>query len=503
VFFQHWRGNQIQYFEFDKINQYANKDGVWEWDGAPLEQLEADICPPNGMQLPKQDITAREEEYVFHPLETLVISGTVTDAQTKEPIKSFRVIPGNRYGPGQLFWNRQDAYTAKDGKYKIRNNRAEGAQVVRVEADGYKPSESEDIKAGDENVALDFELERGADVEGVVLTPEGKPAVGAKLAMGIPGAQISIRNGDVGDSSTYAARVETDKAGKFHFPPQADAITLIITHPSGFARISSGAEWKQDNIKLEPWARVEGTFRVGKKAMPHVAIEVRESDFEVFRQDGARIWSQHEATTDKDGHFVFERVLPGKGYISRRMIFMMNEGATEVTSAHQVRFESKGGETKKIDLGGDGRKIVGRLVPPKGAEGQINWRMARINLQLALAQPSAPKPPAAVQNDPKKYEAWAKEWSLSPEGKAFQAINEANNRTRQTAPYFHASADKDGNFTIDDVPPGSYQLSAYLEQAFGPGRAGRAMNNQVVVPAGEGEQGDAPIDVGEIPVGGA
>src|SRR5690349_20094248 len=98
------------------------------------------------MQLARQNITASEEEYVFHPLEALVISGTVTDAKTKEPIKSFRVIPGNRYGQGQLFWNRQEAYTAKDGKYKIRDNRVEGVRVIRIEASGYKPSESEDIK---------------------------------------------------------------------------------------------------------------------------------------------------------------------------------------------------------------------------------------------------------------------------------------------------------------------------------------------------------------------
>ena len=30
IFFQRWRG-PIQYFEFDSVTQYANKDGVWEW----------------------------------------------------------------------------------------------------------------------------------------------------------------------------------------------------------------------------------------------------------------------------------------------------------------------------------------------------------------------------------------------------------------------------------------------------------------------------------------
>jgi hypothetical protein len=86
VFFQQWRGRQVEYFEFDKIPQYANKDGVWEWDGAPLDALEADICPPNGMQLVRQNITAREQEYVFHPLAALVISGQIISRHSRQPL---------------------------------------------------------------------------------------------------------------------------------------------------------------------------------------------------------------------------------------------------------------------------------------------------------------------------------------------------------------------------------------------------------------------------------
>jgi hypothetical protein len=500
IFFQQWGGKQIEYFEFDKINQYANKDGVWEWDGAPLDELAADICPPNGLQLVKQNITAREKEYVFHALGQLTISGKVTDAKTKEPIKSFRVIQGARYSPEQLFWDRHSAFTAKNGKYQIRNNRVDGIRVIRVEADGYKPSISEDIKAEDQDVSLDFELERGADIQGIVLTPDGKPAEGAKLAMGIPGSQIQISNGDVGGSSTYAARMETDKSGKFHFPPQDNAFMLVVTHASGFAKVDSGGEWKQDAIKLQPWARVEGTFRVGKKAVPHVTLEIQENYINDFRNEGPHIFSQHEATTDGAGHFVFERVMPGKGYIGRRIIFMINEGATEVASARHVRYECRAGETLKLNLGGDGRPVVGQLVPPKGAAGPINWRTAQINLRAEIAQPNMPQPPVAIQNDQKKLMAWYKEWQLSPAGQAWRAIAEANNRIQETAPYFHASADKDGNFKIDDVPPGSYQLNVWLERQQGPRQP---VNHRITVPAAEGAKADAPVDAGEISLDGA
>ena len=111
-----------------------------------------------------------------------------------------------------------------------------------------------------------------------------------------------------------------------------------------------------------------------------------------------------------------------------------------------------------------------------------------------------PQPPAAVQNDRQKYEAWFTQWQLSPEGQAWRAITEANNRIRETMPYFHASADKDGSFAIDDVPPGSYQLNVWLEQQQGPRRP---IQHLVTVPAGEAEQADAPVDAGEISLDGA
>lgn len=497
VFFQQWRGKQIEYFEFSKVKQYTDKDGVWEWDEAPLDDLEADISPPKGMTLSRQHVKARSEEYVFHPSAELVISGMVTDAKTNEPIKSFRVIPGQRYGNSQLFWNRQQTYTGKDGKYEIRNNRVQGAQVVRVEADGYKPAVSEDIKAEDENVLLDFPLERGQDIQGTVLTPDGKPAEGANVALGINGSQIFIRNGALDHTATFSERVATDKSGKFHFPPQDGEFTILVTHSSGFAKVASNGEWKQDSIKLQPWARIEGTFRTGKKTAPHVTLEFQANDFSTFRADGPRIFFTHATSTDGEGHFVFDRLLPGKGYIGRQMIFMVNEGATEVTSSKRVLVECKGGETLKLDLGGDARQVVGQLQSPQGAKQPVNWRQAQINMHLALTQPQFPKPPAAVLNDRKKAQAWLAQWQASPEGQAWAAMNAANQRIRETMPYFSASADDKGHFKIDDVPPGSYELSLYFMGRVGPQRP---MTAHFSVPAAESDQGDAPVDVGTVTV---
>ena len=85
IFFQRWRG-PIKYFEFDQISQYADENGVWVWNEAPLDEFKADICPSaDGMQLLKQPLIARDEEYVFRLPAQLVVTGKVVDAETREP----------------------------------------------------------------------------------------------------------------------------------------------------------------------------------------------------------------------------------------------------------------------------------------------------------------------------------------------------------------------------------------------------------------------------------
>ena len=53
---------------------------------------------------------------------------------------------------------------------------------------------------------------------------------------------------------------------------------------------------------------------------------------------------------------------------------------------------------------------------------------------------------------------------------------------------------------MEERSPGSYRLNVWLEQQAGPRRP---VNHQITVPAAEGEQADAAIDVGEISLDGA
>ncbi len=179
IFFQAWRG-PFQYFEFDSVSQYANKDGVWEWKEAPVDMFAADICRPGGMQLSHQALIARQEEYTFRVPPALVVSGKVIDAKTRQPIPLFRVVPGS-----PSFSNTRDGFTATGGQYRVRETYAQGVYRVRIEADGYFPADSRDIPTDSGSVTANFELKRGEDFVGTVLGPDSVPAAGAKLALGV------------------------------------------------------------------------------------------------------------------------------------------------------------------------------------------------------------------------------------------------------------------------------------------------------------------------------
>ena len=124
----------------------------------------------------------------------LVISGKVVDSETKDPVKAFRVVPASRSydepdGPSRkthINWIRSESYLAKDGLYRVQRDRGELAHLVRIEADGYRVAVSRDIKNDEGNVQVDFALVKAKDIAAAVLTPDGQPAAGAKIAIASP-----------------------------------------------------------------------------------------------------------------------------------------------------------------------------------------------------------------------------------------------------------------------------------------------------------------------------
>src|SRR5262249_6072941 len=143
------------------------------------------------------------------------------------------------------------------------------------------------------------------------------------IVLGTAASQIEIENGEIQPHAVYSAsQTSSDSDGRFHFAPQSEPFQIVMTHPAGFARLASGNGAIPETISLTPWAKVEGTFRVGQKAMAGIPLEIHSRGFDVSAQGEPRIYSRFRTTTDKEGHFVFERAVPGTGRIGREITFM-------------------------------------------------------------------------------------------------------------------------------------------------------------------------------------
>ncbi len=504
IFFQDWRGDRHDY-ELDKVLQYADENGVWEWNDAPADAVVCDICPPGGMTLGRQTLLARDEEYVFTPPPALVITGRVLDAQTKQPIDKFRVVPGVRFANSdRMHWNRKASFTVDKDTYQVSKSHPEVAHLIRIEAEGYQPAVSRDIKNDEGSVTVDFELQEGANVDTQVLSPDGTPAGRAEVALGTPDAQIFIRNAEFFDVSTYCDRRVTDDEGRFSFPPQETPFELVILHSTGYAQVQSQPDAPPKTIRLLLWARVEGTLHAGTKPVAGEEIELNNTDIP-YRENAARISVANKGVTDNDGRFTFDRVIPGKARIGQVVKFNVTQRSHTNTGTHQRPIDLPPGKTIHVELGGTGRPVVAKLFPPTGLDVEVDWNFAYANVQPTLPDPPEVPFPDQIRDDKEARTAWWIKWSATDEGKAWLEQQEAHNALRATNHHYASAINPDGTFRIDDVPPDEYELTVWWKghpeggDPFAQPLLGSLSLSHIFtiheMPSGRSDQ---PLDLGEL-----
>jgi hypothetical protein len=225
-------------------------------------------------------------------------------------------------------------------------------------------------------------------------------------------------------------------------------------HASGYAYIKSAGEPLPDTITLTAWARVEGTYRNGKIAVAGVPMEIDASEsLRSYGKDVPSIFTHHSATTGPDGRFVFEKVIPGRGWIARELHRTVENGVLEIASSIRYVAHFAAGETLRLDVGGTGVPVIGKLKPPAGFEAAPRWNFAMITARLDLPQP-----------------------------------------LQASSPYITASVGRDGSFRIDDMPAGEYLLSVRFDRD----AVGRISDLRFRVPPADQQPADQPIDLGVV-----
>jgi len=416
------------------------------------------------------------------------LHGTVTDAETGRPIDRFVLISGWGPRPGtRPEWLQGSARPFGAGTFDLPDGLFPDQgfpRSIRIEAEGYVPGELLGFLDNVEDVAHDFKLRRAATLTGIIRGPDGRPLAGADVALSGGDYDARIHNGQLLANRTVreAPHMKTGPDGRYTFRPQGERVAIIAAHDAGFAVRSAADLAASTDVTLVPWGRIEGVMKIGTKPAPGQKAEALLLDTPGF---SGLVY--YDTLTDESGRFVWERVTPGRMGVHRYVEDANHRGRT---ASNPVNVDVKPGETVRVQVGGTGRPVVGRLSVPAGIA--LSDLVLDNGGNLSTERPEPAKPVDYPDWTRERQQDWWHAYSRTPEGRAY-----FENRERQYA----LALGSDGFFRIEDVPPGRYVLRLPFEGRTEGYRAGRAYARaDVVVPEIRDGRSDEPLDIGAIPL---
>ncbi|MHB1037353.1 MAG: carboxypeptidase regulatory-like domain-containing protein [Pirellulales bacterium] len=482
----------------------TDRGGRWTWTWAPSDAVGMRISKTGFMSVDGLSLTPQEAEHVVTLSPAIAISGKVVDADTKQPIPSFHVIPGIQLaasGYRNLSWIRVDVVEGKNGRYELLRPEPSLAYSVRIEAEGYRPAVSRAFKSDEGNATCDFSLSKGHKLNVMVLLPDGKPAADAdvRLCLEEPAEAkglLTVKNGRFSDPYSAGSTRKVGADGRLLIEPQESEFVLMVLHEQGIAQTTSQELVANPKLTLTAWARLEGVVRQGTKPVPSAKLVVETAGASDPKWPFLRFDDQ--TMTDAEGKFALTKLKPRKVYVSAREVPTVPSRVIEKV-IEQKTVDLAPGQTLKITLGGAGRPVVGRIVWPHG-EPPDNGDLSRIQASASLKLPARPSPPKAILDQgPDAVRAWLTQWSQSEEGKAWQtrAVQQ-----EQAVPRPKASVDRDGALRIEAAVSGPYTLSVSikLKEDLLPWEQTRSViyHCEFSVPEIPGGVSDEPLDLGNL-----
>lgn len=329
-------------------------------------------------------------------------------------------------------------------------------------------------------------------LSGRVVDPNGAPVAGAQVAWIDAERSVSITDGRLmeprfGDRGKGPI-IETDERGYFRFEEEPnDGFSLLAAHDAGFALVGSEQFARDRVVRLQRWGRIEGRVAEGREPLEDNIWMggLPNSTWFEHRRD-----YRYETLCDAQGRFTFKRVPPGwfeVGYLTR-----MGDSVSSHTSRTPILVES--GRTATMTLGGEGRPVIGRFVPPPDWEGPIYFGAGF--RALDTVRPDPPRPADYDQMTQREQQRWLKRWYETPEAREYRDAlwHDLDQR------HYTFRIRDDGTFRIEDVIPGKYNFTVWLEERLsggGPEEFG-GYSGTIEVPPMDQAYSDESLDVGDL-----
>jgi hypothetical protein len=153
---------------------------------------------------------------------------------------------------------------------------------------------------------LDAVLKRSAPIRLILLTPNGYPATGAQVGLGITNRFGSLSMTGTGFESLDSDRVlKVDDKGAFSFEPNGEIVQIFAFHPQGFIEVSPQLLEAGSTLRLKTWGHVEGTIRYRGRLASSCTVSLRR-----VAEDGALLDVFGKA--GGDGKFRIDQVPAGE-----------------------------------------------------------------------------------------------------------------------------------------------------------------------------------------------
>ena len=326
-----------------------------------------------------------------------------------------------------------------------------------------------------------------AIVTSVVLQPDGLPAAGA--AVYLSGARVNFTPGGklLKEHPRAVARAGAD--GRFRFQVAENVRepvwSIDVVHAAGFSSIELSILRVVGETPLTPWARLEGLARKGKRPLPNAQVVVGQDNGVGYFVETTQV------ATDAEGTYVFEQLRPA----TYRVGLTTRGNRSTPTGGSTVKLRP--GRTVRVELGGLGRPVIGRLVPTGGEPWLAEW--SETNSWLHLAKP---RPDGDAEADAPRRQFT--HWDALGCGRAMGRVYRGRRARR-----LDIAVAPDGRFRIDDVEAGSYVATIYGGEPLFmlSGRKSERPNfrNGLVlcefrVPEMPGGRSDEPLDLGDVPI---
>jgi peroxiredoxin/protocatechuate 3,4-dioxygenase beta subunit len=350
----------------------TDDDGRFDWKEAPGSGVHANVSAVGfvgkGNLALASDV---DHDIVLAP--PTAVKGTVVDRATGQPVPVFSLTPATESQPGSpLIWQRgsdvQKNARKAPGSFEFTTFAQEHRCLVRVQAEGYLPEDSELFPLDGTAHALTFRLSRAEPIRGTVRNPDGSLARDGFVYL-VPSHRegwidyLSLNNDTIDDNQrggTVHAKIGAD--GRFSLPPQKENFALLALSDAGSRLVPRRELHGDDVLSLQPWARIAGTMTLDGKPAANLHLQSYDVEESAPVEGEPRLVRDHYLKTGADGSFELPRVLPGRLTLVQ---WVPNGVERRMWAVVRLCLDVESGRSYDLKIGTSGRLATGRLVLPR------------------------------------------------------------------------------------------------------------------------------------------